>query len=95
MSRPRVPEPAYGAQPPPSVDSRDSHGASSPHDNAQRLYYDDEDVEQPHPGTHQYDRRQQYPYPTDQNQHSYNHREQPYDPYGGRLVYLATVAFFH
>lgn len=88
MSRPRVPEPAYGAQPPPSVDSRDSHGASSLHDNAQRLYYDDEEVEQPQ---NQHDRRPSYNYPTDQPQPSYNHREQSYDPYGATASLNLTL----
>lgn len=82
MSRPRAPEQAYGAQPSVNVDSRDSHRAGSPHENVRRLYYDDEDFEQPHSSANQYDRRQPHTYPTEQSQHSYDHREQPYDSYG-------------
>lgn len=82
MSRPRVPEPAYGAQSPRSADSRDSYGVSPPQENVAQLYYDDEDVEQSHAGAQQYDRRQQYPYPSDQGQQAFKGQDPPYDPYG-------------
>lgn len=85
MSRPRIPEPAYGA----SVDSRDSYPASPPaaaHHNGP--YYDDDE---PPAGA-------QYRPPQQQQQHlPYNGGaqppQQPYDPYGARRS-LADMSFF-
>lgn len=95
MSRPRVPDPAYGGQPPINIESRDSFGTTSP-ENVNRLYYDDEDVEhqQSNPNSQppnqqysQYDnRRPQYPYPNEPLQ-GYPQNDPGYDSYG-------TLRFF-
>jgi hypothetical protein len=64
-----------------SVESRDSYSTNNP-SGVNRLYYDDEDVEQPpHGPRQQYDRRQQHPYPNEPPQ-GYNQNDSSYDPYG-------------